>query len=131
MKKYLGLGAVIIVAACASTGKPAYMYNEIRVVNNSKQVLRDFSIKVPATRGEFSCGNIAPQGFCANRFEARKYRHNSIRIEWSYGARSRRTDEFVVPVPANFVTGVVLQGIAEINASGTLQVYFLQEEKYQ
>lgn len=130
MKKYLGLGAVIFVAACASTGKPDYRYNEIQVVNNSKQVLRDVSIKVLATGAEFGCGNIAPLGLCSNRFGARKYRHNPIRVEWNFGDRARSTDEFNVLVPANYATGVAIQGVVEISADGELKVYFLQEAKY-
>lgn len=130
MKKYLGLGTVVFVVACASTGKPDYMYNEIQVVNNSKQILRDVSIKVPATGAEFSCGNIAPLGLCSNRFGIRKYRHNPIRIEWTFGDQVRSTDEFIVPVPANYATGVAIQGVAEISADGELKVYFLQEAKY-
>ena len=113
----LSIGAILL-AACASSEKPSYMYNEISVINNSKQILRDFSIKVPATGAEFSCGNVAPLGLCSNRFGLRKYRYNPIQIGWSFGDRGLQTDEFVVPVPVSYATGVAIQGVVEISADG-------------
>lgn len=119
-----------VLLGCASSGPDRYLYNEIRVVNDSTQILRNLSIRVPGTGAEFSCGNIAPLGLCANRFGPRTYQHNPILIEWSYGDGQRRTSEFIVPVPANFATGVPLQGVVEVSETGEMRVYFLQEAKY-
>jgi hypothetical protein len=117
----------LLVAACATAEKPGYLYNEIRVQNNSKQMLRDFRITVPSTGAEFRCGNIAPLGLCSNRIRSRPYRQNPIVIEWSYGNRQRQTSEFVVPVPANYAIDAPIQGVVEVSAGGGMQVYFLQE----
>ena len=119
-----------LVTACATSEKPQHIYNEIRVENNSRELLRDFSIQVPSTGAEFTCGNIAPLGLCANRFSERPYGHNPIVIQWSYGDGQRQTNEFIVPVPANYAIGVPLQGVVEVSKTGEMQVYFLQDARY-
>ncbi len=119
-----------LLTACATIEQPHYLYNEIRVENNSRQILKGLSIHVPATGAEFSCGNIAPLGLCANQFGARPYRHNPIVIEWSYGNRQRQTNEFVVPVPTNYAVEIPLQGVVEVSRNGEMQVYFLQDATY-
>ena len=129
MKKWLFVIWVGLGTACASTGefgRPEYTYDEIRVLNKSRQVLPDFSITVPATGAQFSCGNIAPQGLCANSFGQRRYRYNPIRIEWSYGTRNRQTDDFVVQVPDDFTTELPLKGVIEINTGGRVRAYVVQ-----
>lgn len=120
----------LLVTACATAEKSGYMYNEIRVQNNSKQVLRDFRITVPSTGAEFRCGNVAPLGLCSNRIGSRPYRQNPIVIEWSYGDGRRQTSEFVVPVPVSYTTGAPIQGVVEVDAGGDMQVYFSQEAGY-
>ena len=131
LMKILSLALLpVFLIACATAEKPRYQYNEIRVENNSRQVLRDFRIIVPTTGAEFGCGNIAPLGLCSNRFGSRPYQQNPIVIEWSYGERKRQTNEFVVPVPANYTLGIPIQGVVEVNQGGELQVYFLQEAGY-
>ena len=119
-----------LITACASNYQPTYYYNEIRVLNNSSQSLRNLSIRVPATGAEFSCGNVAPRGLCSNRFGARKYRYNPIQIEWGYGKNPIKTQEFTVPVPATFSLGVKIQGVVEVRDTGELQVYFEQESGF-
>ena len=120
-----------LITACATNYQPTYYYNEIRVINNSSQILRNLSIRVPATGGEFSCGNVAPRGLCSNRFGKRKYHYNPIQIEWGYGDNPERTQEFTVPVPATFTLGVSIQGVVEVNDNGEMRAYFEQETMYQ
>lgn len=120
---------LLLAVSCATTDK-GYVYNEIRVQNNSRQLLRDFRIIVPSTGAEFRCGNIAPLGLCSNRIGSRPYRQNPIVIEWSYGDGRRQTSEFVVPVPANYAIDAPIQGVVEVDTEGDMQAYFLQEAGY-
>ena len=130
MKPALLVATVCLLTACATTHQPAYYYNEIRVLNNSSQILRNLSIRVPATGGEFTCGNIAPRGLCSNRFGARKYQYNPIQIEWTYGNGPVRTQDFTVPIPATFSLGLKIQGVVEVSDTGEMQVYFEQESGF-
>ena len=121
--------AIGLITACATSYQPDYYYDEIRVLNNSSQVLGNLSIRVPATGGEFSCGNIAPRGLCSSRFAARRYQYNPIQIEWGHGGNLRRTQEFTVPVSPDFDTGVAIQGVVEIGDNGEMRAYFKQQDQ--
>ena len=130
MRSIFFFAFVYLITACATNHQPTYYYNEIRVLNNSSQILRNLSIRVPATGGEFSCGNIAPKGLCSNRFGARKYHYNPVQIEWSFGGGPVRTQDFTVPVPATFNLGLKIQGVVEVSDTGEMKVYFEQESGY-
>jgi hypothetical protein len=127
MKKYLVIGIVLVVSACSTTYKPMYMYNEILVVNNSRELLQEVTITAPSTGRTFSCGNIAPLGICSNHFDNRRYQYNPIRISWVVGNFAQQTEEFVVPVPDSFATGVPLKGVLAVSAEGQMSAYFQQE----
>jgi hypothetical protein len=127
MKKYLVSGFALLVSACATSYQPSYIYSEILVVNNSRELIQDVTISVPKTGRVFSCGNIAPLGVCSNRFGKRRYNFDPIKIDWGFGNEARQTEEFVVPVPAYFSTGVVLKGVLEISPQGDLKAYFDQD----
>ena len=131
MKKYLVIGIVLVISACSTSYKPMYMYNEILVVNNSRELLQEVTITVPGTVRTFSCGNIAPLGICSNRFGNRRYEYNPIRIAWVFGNNARQTEEFVVPVPATFGTGLSLRGVLAISPEGQLSAYFQQETPFR
>ncbi len=118
---------LVTIAACAGTSRPEYQINEVLVVNNSRAVLNDVRITVPSTGRSFTCGSVAPLGICGNRFGKRRYEYRPIRIEWRYGDRSRRSDEFVVPVPATFYTGVPLRAVLSVSPDGAIETYFEQD----
>ena len=131
MRSLFKFATVCLIAACATSYQPTYYYNEIRVINNSSQILRNFSIRVPATGGEFSCGNVAPKGLCSNRFGKRKYQYNPIEVEWRYGGNPLQTQEFTVPVPGTFTLGLAIQGVVEVSENGEMRAYFRQETLYR
>ena len=127
MKKYLVIGIVLVVSACSTSYKPMYMYNEIIVVNNSRELLQEVTINAPGTGRTFSCGNIAPLGICSNQFDNRRYEYNPIRIAWAFGNSTQQTEEFVVPVPDSFATGVPLKGVLAVSPEGQMSAYFQHE----
>lgn len=127
MKKYLAMGGVLLASACATKYQPSYMYNEILVVNNSRELLQEVTITASGTGRTFSCGNIAPLGICSNQFENRRYQYNPIQISWVFGNFAQQTEEFVVPVPDSFATEVPLKGVLAISREGQMAAYFQQE----
>ena len=127
MKKYLLTGFVLIVSACASTHRPSYIYNEVLVINNSNELLREVTITVPSTGRSFGCGNVAPLGICANRFGKRPYQYNPIQVEWTYGNTQRKSDEFVIEVPAYFSPGNSMRAVFDVSAEGDMSAYFDQD----
>ncbi len=114
------------LGACATAGGPNYRYHEIRVVNNTAEIVRDVNVRVPGRGIDFACGNIAPRGQCARRFGSRRYRFDPIRVEWGFAGRPRQIRDFVIQVPATFYSGAALSAILEISPNGTISTSFEQ-----
>ena len=130
MTKFLLLCvAGISLASCALDHRPVYYFNEVLIVNNSKESIRDLSISVTGTAGRFGCANIAPLGICANKFPRRAYEYRPIRIDWIYGGQARRSDSFVVEVPPTFHAGQVMRAVIDISPEGAVSAYFKQENQ--
>lgn len=127
MKKYLITGFALLVSACATTYRPSHIYSEVLVNNNSNELLSEVTISVPSTGLSFSCGNVAPLGICANRFGKRRYQYSPIQVEWTYGNTQRKTEEFVIEVPAYFTTGNTLRAVFDVSAEGEMSAYFEQD----
>ena len=103
------------------------MINEIRVVNNSREMIQQVTVSVLSTGATFSCGNVAPLGICSNRIGKRRYEYNPIKIDWVFGNSAGQTEEFVIEVPAYFSTGVPLRAELAFSPKGELSAYFEQE----
>jgi len=69
MKYYILLALALLLSACATgSGQgPPYTYNQILIVNNSKELIQEVTISSAAIGSSLSCGNIAPLGICSNR----------------------------------------------------------------
>lgn len=117
----------IALAARASDYQPVYSYNEILIVNNSNELIRDVTISVTGTGRKFSCANIAPLGICSNKFPRRPYEYSPIQVGWTFGNETHQTDKFVVDVPPTFYTGLVLRGVIDISPEGAVSAFFQQE----
>ncbi len=131
MKKAIHVCVVLAVTACASRTQPEYSINEVLLVNNSSQLLREVTVIVPATRRSFGCGSVAPRGVCGNKIPSRRYEANPIQVEWTFGNRSRSTDEFVIPVPTAFSTGFPLRAVLAVSPDGAIEAYFEQDTPFK
>jgi len=127
MKKYFILIVGLLSSACATSYESPYSYNEILIVNRSRQMIQDVTISAGATNRTFSCGNIAPLGICSDKFPERRYMKNPIRIDWVFGNTSGQSNEFILEVPATFSTALPLRGVLEISPQGSITAYFQQD----
>ncbi len=128
-KKYMIVAVALLLSACA-TGTdhgPRYTYNEILIVNNSKELIQNVTISSAETGRVFSCDNIAPLGICSNRTGRRPYEESLLQIDWVFGNRARQTDEMMLAVPAYFEPGLPLRGVLEISPQGEISAYFKQK----
>ena len=130
-KNCIVLFAILSLSACATSYNPTYYYNEILVVNNSRELIQDVTISASESGRQFSCGNIAPLGICSDRFPRLKYEQNPIRISWVFGSRAGQSSEFVLEVPATMSTGLPLRGVLEISPKGKIAAYFNQEDLHR
>ena len=127
IKNYTLLKLGILLSACATFNEPQYFYNEILIVNKSREMIQDVTISVSKTGSGFSCGNIAPRGICSNKIPQRRYMKNPIRIAWVFGNTARQTNEFVLEVPATMDTTLPLRGVLAISPQGAISAYFEQD----
>jgi hypothetical protein len=129
LKKYIIVVVALLLSACAagSNYEPNYTYNEILIINNSKELIKEVSISSAAIGRSFSCGNIAPLGICSNKTGKRRYKEGPLQIDWVFGNRARQTDEFTLAVPAYFQPGLPLRGVLEISPQGEISAYFEQD----
>jgi len=125
-KSYATLMLAILLSACATGYQPYYYFNEILIINKSRELIQDVKISVSETGREFSCGNIAPLGICSNKIPSRQYMKKPIQIAWVFGNTARQTNEFVLEVPATMDIALPLRGVLEISPRGSLSAYFEQ-----
>ena len=128
MKYYLLLALALLLSACATgSGQgPAYTYNQILIVNNSKELIQQVTISSAVNSRSFSCGNIAPLGICSNRTGKSPFREGPFQIDSVVGNNAPRTDQLTLTVPAYFSTGLALQVVFEISAQGEISAHFEQ-----
>ena len=70
-----------LLCSCAATPKPVFSYNEVVILNQSRNQVSDVTISAMDSGRMFSCGNIAPRGICSDRFRAQPYQGKPIQIE--------------------------------------------------
>lgn len=135
IKKYFILIPGLLLSSCATSYESLYSYNEILIINRSRQLIQDVTISTGGTNRistgktnrTFSCGNIAPLGICSDKFPRRPYLKNPIRISWVFGNTSGQSNDFVLEVPATFSTEFPLRGVLEISPQGSISAYFKQD----
>lgn len=119
---------VLVLSACATGSDlgPSYTYNEIQVINNSKQSIQNLTLSVAGSGEVFSCENIAPLGVCSDRFARRRYKEGAFTIDWAVGGSDRQTIEVGLEVPAYNSPGIPLIVVLDISEQGALSAYFKQ-----
>ena len=129
LKNYIIVALALLLSACAAGSKyePTYTYNEILIVNNSKELIQEVSISSAATGRSFSCGNIAPLGICSNKTGKRSFKESPFRVDWVFGNNARRTDELSPAVPAYYQPGLPLRVVLEISPQGEISAHFEQD----
>ena len=129
LKKYEVIAISLLLSACA-TGTdhgPRYSYNEILIINNSKELIQNVTIRSADTDRFFSCDNIAALGICTNRFARRTYKQRPFSVDWVFGDRAQQTVEVTLKVPAYNSPGEPLRGVLEVSPQGAITAYFEQD----
>ena len=131
MKTRIYIVAVALaLGACANPYKPQHTINEIVIVNNTRDVIGDVSIRSTTSGRVFACGNIAPLGICSDRFPTRRLSDGPVVIEWSLGGK-RGQETLPAEVPLTLSTGLVLRGVLEFNPDGSIEGRFEQESRFR
>ncbi len=120
-------GAACLLSACAASKGPAFSYNEVVIVNQSRTPLSEVAISATTSGRVFSCGSIAPRGICSDRFPPQPYRGEPIRVEWVVGNGASRSETVQLSLPESFVPEVPLRGVLVIGPRGDLSAYLQQD----
>ena len=127
IRKCLIAISCFLITSCATFSEPVYFYNEIVIMNKSREVIQDVTISAGETGRRFSCGNIAPLGICSNKTPPRQYMKNPITLAWVFGSTARQIDDFILEVPISMTTEFPLRGVLEISPRGSVSAYFQQD----
>jgi hypothetical protein len=129
LKNYILLTLALLLSACASGsgGGPPYIYNQILIVNNSKELIQEVTVSSAVNGRSLSCGNIAPLGICSNRTGKRHYKEGPFQIDLVFGNNAPQTVQITLTVPAYYTTGRPLQVVFEISAQGEISAHLEQD----
>ncbi len=122
--------AGLLVAGPAAAYQPSYIFNELRVVNNSNETISGVTLRDKSSGRVYDCGDIVPFGVCSKRFGKRRYAQNPIEIEWAFGGNAGRSDEFVLEAPAYYVTSIAMTAVLDISEAGAIEAYFDQHTPF-
>jgi hypothetical protein len=132
MKQIRILAVALLFSASASAANlgPTYTFEEIEVVNNSKQPISDLTIRVAGSDDGsdrvFSCESIIALGICQKRFSRVRYKEGGFVVDWVAGDSDRKTAEIGVKVPAYSSPGIPLSLEFSISAEGEMTAKFKQ-----
>ena len=121
----IAASAATLLSSCAGGYHPQYHINEILIVNNSHQPLREVSIR--ASDRVFSCANVAPLGICSDKFGRRRLGQGPVEVEWMLGNGPLQRESLTVDVPATFGTGPVLRAEIQVDPQGGVTARYRQE----
>ena len=116
-----------LLSGCFSLQSPAYTYNEIVIVNQTRSPVSDVAVSATESGRMFSCGNIAPRGICSNKFPPQPYRASPVRIDWMIGNGARHSKIIKLKLPVSFVAELPLRGVLVIDAQGQVSAFLQQE----
>ena len=118
---------MMLLAGCASSLRPPFLFNEILVHNKTGLMLKQVKIRDVERNRVFECDNVAPHGICSNRFRPQPYRGNPIEISWRTGNETQQTQNFAAKVPDFYDPGRPVRGVLVIGKSGGPEAFFEQE----
>ena len=132
MKQTIIVAVALLLSACAtgSNHAPKYTYDQIMVINNSKESIQNLTITSADSGGIFSCENIAALGICTKQYGRRSYKEGAFSVDWVFGDSVRQTNEVGIKVPAYNSPGVPLIFVLEISPEGVMSAYFKQDARW-
>ena len=132
MNQTIIVTVALLLSACAtgSNHAPKYTYDQIMVINNSKESIQNLTITSADSGGIFSCENIAALGICTKQYGRRSYKEGAFSVDWVFGDSVRQTNEVGIKVPAYNSPGVPLIFVLEISPEGVMSAYFKQDARW-
>lgn len=120
----------LVLSSCASISEP-YYYNEIVVLNNTRQLIPHVVIRAEKTNNMFGCRNIAPGAKCSNKTKKKEAKNNKLKITWTYNGVERTTGNFKVKTPEHMHKSIPLRAVLALQPDGTVRFWLEQDKPSQ
>ena len=99
----------------------------MQVVNLSGATISDVSWRVVDSGKNLECAEVAKFAMCADRFVKKIYPKQGVSLAWTDADGNRKTASPSPHVEAFFSTGFPLRVVLEINADGTVEMFYEQD----
>lgn len=129
MKQLIILLASFATVACATGYTPTYRFNEIQVVNLSGSNIEDVGVRVVDSEKTLSCGEVAPNAICYDRFGARRFPQQGIELSWTPLGDNLKREVLNPKIPVTFYPSSPLRIVMEVNEEGSVKSYFEQDSQ--
>ena len=119
--------SLFLLSSCASISEP-YYYNEIVVLNNTRQLIPHVVIRAEKTNRMFGCRNIAPAAKCSNKTTKKEIKNSKLKITWTYNGVERTTGNFKIKIPQHIHKSIPMRGVLALQSDGTVK-FWLEQDK--
>ena len=119
--------ASALLAACATGYNPEYRYDQIRILNNSDQMLKKLTIRDQNSQRTLDCGDVNGFGFCQHPLPKPRYQGLPLEVSW-VTSDGRENSQPVVPASRGpYLPGRTIQVELYIAEDGSLGGVLKQE----
>ena len=121
----------LLVTSCASSYRPMYLYNEVRIDNATSRALTDVALRIGDSGHSIRCDRIGANAACLKRFRKMRFPHQPIVMSWNTADGDRQIRELEPEIPAYFLTPFPLKILLEVDRDGQLSMRFWQTEPFR
>ena len=127
MKKLLMLPVIFVLASCATGYSPEYRYSQVRVLNNSDQMIKNLVIQDQNSQRTLECGDLNGYGFCQHPIPKLRYKSMPLDVSWMTEDGTNRTESVEPAIKGPYTQGSPIQVELNFAEDGSLSGVLKQE----
>ena len=120
MKKIIIITAAVLAVSCATGYEPEYRYNQLRILNNSDQPIRNLTIQDRNIEQRLECGNLTAFGFCQHPIPKRRYQGLPMDVSWVTSDGTTKSQSVVAASKGPYTPGTPIQVELNFAKDGSL-----------
>lgn len=128
MKVLTLLSCALLLAACNAGYSPRFYYGNIEVANLTGGDISN--VKIDTGERELSCATVASNALCQERFPKRPYPEQALQLSWLDSNGQQQVRQPNPSIPLTLSPSLALRLLLEINADGSVKVYFRQDNVF-
>jgi len=127
MKITLFALSCLALVSCATGYTPRMFYSNIEVVNHSGETISNLEVQIGADERILRCDTVTKNRICYERFGRRYYPRQTIELSWQDSAGKMQSRQLEPSVPVTLSPAVPMRILLEINADGSVEVEFRED----